>query len=151
MNFYRKKGVSVVSVLIIVVILAVLTSTATISVNYIVNNTYRNEYNREYKLVKAATEDYLIRNSGIVDFIEIDFDISEIDTLDLEQFSEETVVGNVIEVYIIDLEKIGVYDTTYGNDTSEGDIYILTKDKKNVYYKKGFVDNGDVYYKDIED
>ena len=42
---------------------------------------------------------------------------------------------------------------SYGNklDNNVNDVYVVTKDKHTVYYKKGFSSNDSVYYKAIED
>lgn len=148
---YDKKGVTVVSVLIIIVVLSILAGTITISTSYIVNDTYKKEFIREYKLVQSATDDYVMRNSSIIDFEETTFDLSNVDSDDLAQFDGETIVDNKIEMYIIDLEEIGIENSTYGLGNSEEDVYLLSKDTNVVYYKKGFISDGDIYYRNIED
>ncbi len=149
---YHKKGITVVSILIIVVVLTVLVSTITVSLRFILQDTYKKEFMNEYSLVKSATQDYIIRNSGIIDFEEIQFDLSKVSTIYRDQFDGETIVSNKIDMYVIDLEKIGVYNTTYG-EKAEGDddVYLVSKDKNTVYYQKGFENGGYVYYKAIKD
>ena len=142
MRYKARSGVTVVSVLIIVVILSVLAGIVTISTNYILEETFKKEYSSEYSLVKSATNDYVLRNSGIVDFEETELHISSIDTEYLAQFEGENIVNNKIQMYIIDLEKIGIYNATYGINAQEDDVYLLSKDTKQVYYKRGF-DDGD--------
>ena len=147
---YDKKGISVISVLVIVVILALLASVTTLSINYIVKNTYKNEYVSEYKLVRSATNDYVMRNSGVIDFIEVEFDLSTVDSENLDQFDGETIVDNKIAMYVIDLEKIGVYNATFGIGTTEDDLYLLSKDTLNIYYQKGYEYDDGIYYKEID-
>ena len=147
-----KKGISLVSVLIVVVILAIVSGVITISTNNILEDTYKKEFVSEYKLVKTATKDYIMRNSDIIDFTETEFDVSGLDSELLEQFNGETIVNEKFDVYIIDLEKIGVSNATYGTGTDEdSDIYVLSKNTKEVYYKKGFTDDNNTYYKGIND
>jgi len=147
----NKKGVTVVSVLIIIVVLSILAGAITISTSYIVNDTYKKEFIREYKLVQAATDDYVMRNSGIVDFEETMLDLNNVDSSDLAQFDGETIVDNKIEMYIIDLNEIGIENSTYGLGNNEKDVYLLSKATNIVYYKKGFISDGDIYYRNIED
>ena len=97
-----------------------------------------NEFEREYKLVKANTEDYIMRNSGVIDFDEIEFDLSKVDAQHVGQFKGEKIIDGKIDMYIIDLEKIGVETATYGIrlQGDENDVYLVSKDTNNVYYKK---------------
>lgn len=149
----NKKGITVISTLIIVVVITVLAGTIAISTSYIIRNTYEKEFIREYKLVEAATKDYIMRNSGQIDFDETTFDLSTVDSKNVAQFSGETSVDNIIEMYIIDLEKIGVTNTTYGvkENNDENDVYLLSKSTNTVYYKKGFETDNTIYYKVIFD
>ena len=148
-----KSGVTVVSVLIIVVVLAILSSAIVISSKLITDYTYKKEFKNEYYLVKSAVNDYITRNSGVIDFEETQIDLTNITNNNLSQFSGETIVSNKIDAYVVDLDKVGVYNTTYGNklDNNVNDVYVVTKDKHTVYYKNGFSSNDSVYYKAIED
>lgn len=148
-----KKGVTLISILIIVVVISALTSIITISSNVIMKNVYKREFKAEYYLVKSAVDDYIIRNSGNIDFEETEIDLSNISNKYLIQFEDETIIDNKIEAYEVNLNKIGVYNTTYGNKLNENadDIYVVTKDKQSVYYKKGFSNEEFIYYKAIED
>ena len=148
-----KSGVTVVSVLIIVVVLAILSSAIVISSKLITDYTYKKEFKNEYYLVKSAVNDYIMRNSGVIDFEETQIDLTNVTSNNLSQFNGETIVSNKIDAYVVDLDKVGVYNTTYGNklDSNTNDVYVVTKDKHTVYYKKGFSSNNSVYYKAIED
>lgn len=149
----KKSGISVVSVLIIVIVISVLASTVIFSSEYILEYTYKKEFKKEYYLVKSAVNDYIIRNSGNIDFEEIEIDLSDVKNQYLTQFTEEIPVDNKIKAYVVDLEKVGVDSTRYGNKLNgdEKDIYVVTKDTYMVYYLKGFENNNFVYYKAIED
>lgn len=149
----NKRGVTVVSVLIIVVVISILSSGIIFSSKLIMNYTYKKEFKNEYYLVKGAVNDYIMRNSGNIDFAETEMDLSNISNQYLTQFDGETKTNNKIAAYVVDLDKIGVYNTTYGNKLNEDndDVYIVTKDKHSVYYKKGFNSDSFVYYKAIED
>ncbi len=149
----KKSGLTLMTVLIAIAVLVILTGTITISTNHILKDTDKKEFIREYKLVEASTKDYIMRNSGVIDFEETTFDLSTISSLYLEQFEDETIVDNVIDVYIIDLEKIGVINATYGTKANEdeNDVYLLSKETNTIYYKKGFEQNSIVYYKVVND
>lgn len=148
----EKRGVTVVTALMMVVVLSILTSTIVLSTKLIMENVYKKEFKTEYYLVKSAVEDYITRNSGIIDFEEIDIDLSNIPNNYLNQFSGQTIVENKIEAYVVNLEKVGVDNATYGNKlNSDLDIYVVTKATGDVYYMKGFETNNFIYYKVIED
>ena len=143
-----KKGITLLSAVIIIVVLLIFAGTLVISTDYMLEETDKKEFVREYKLIKASTNDYIMRNDGVIDFQEIDLDVSTIPSENLEQFREETIVDNVIEMYIIDLDKIGVINTTYGRRAyeDENDVYLLSKNTEIIYYKKGFNYNKNIYY-----
>ena len=149
----NKKGVTVVSILIIVVVIAILSSSVVISTKLITDYTYKKEFKNEYYLIKSAVNDYIMRNSGIIDFEETKIDLNLVENDSLKQFDGETVVNNKIDAYIVDLDKIGIKNATYGNKLNGNteDVYVVTKDKQSVYYKKGFKNSDSVYYKAVED
>lgn len=148
-----KQGITLISTLIVILILTILTGIITISINTVLTTTKLNEFEREYKLVKANTQDYIMRNSGIIDFEAIELDLATIEEVYRSQFEGETIVDNKIEMYVIDLEKIGVVSATYGVKMNEdqNDVYLVSKDTNNIYYKKGYEYNNIIYYKPIED
>lgn len=148
----EKRGVTVVTALMMVVVLSILTSTIVLSTKLIMENVYKKEFKTEYYLVKSAVEDYITRNSGIIDFEEIDIDLSNIPNNYLNQFSGQTIVENKIEAYVVNLEKVGVDNATYGNKLNgDLDVYAVAKATGEVYYIKGFETNNFIYYKAIED
>lgn len=148
----NKKGITLVSILLIVVVISIVSGVVTISVKHILDNTDKKEFFSEYNLVKSYTGDYILRNSGKVDFAEIQFDLTNIETKYTNQFDGENIVSNKIDMYIIDLEEIGVYNATYGTgENGVDDVYLVSKNTNNVYYMKGFNSGEFVYYKAINE
>jgi len=149
----NKKGITLLSALIIVAVLSIFTGTIVISTDYIIDETDRKDFVREYKLVEAATKDYIMRNSGKIDFIEMEFDLSKVSEESAEQFNDETITDNKIAMYIVDLDKIGVINANYGKqkNSDEEDVYLLSKTTNIVYYKKGFINNKNIYYRVMYD
>ena len=148
----NKKGITLVSMLLIVVVISIVSGVVTISVKHILDNTDKKEFFSEYNLVKSYTGDYILRNSGKIDFDEIQFDLTNIEVKYTNQFAEETIVSNKIDMYIIDLEEIGVYNATYGTgENGVDDVYLVSKNTNNVYYMKGFNSGEFVYYKAINE
>ena len=147
----KKSGVTLVSVLIIVVVLSILTATVTISTNSIIKNTFNKEFVREYTLIKSAVNDYIVRNSGIIDFETGEIDLTVVNQESLDQFNSDDIEDGVIQCYVVDLQKIGIKDATYGISQTEDDIYVISKNTKTLYYKKGFSYNDSIYYVAVED
>ena len=148
--YNSNKGITFLSVIIIIVVLLMFAGTIVVSTDYIMEEVDKKEFVREYKLIESGVKDYIMRNNGNIDFEEATLDLSNIETENLIQFNGENVVDNMIETYIIDLDKIGVINTTYGRkkDGDELDIYLLSKTTNKVYYKKGFSYNNNIYYID---
>lgn len=146
---HKKNGITLVSALIIVIVISALAGVITISTRHILQETTEKEIIREYKLVESAVNDYIMRNSGVLQFEEIDFDLSTVPSAYLKQFDGEVIVDNMIDMYVIDLEEIGITNATYGIklDGDEDDVYIVSKDMNTVYYKKGFEIKDSIYYK----
>lgn len=141
-----KNGITLLSAVVIIAVLLILMGTVVISTDYMLEETDKKEFIREYNLVKAATKDYIIRNSGLIDFEEISVDISNINSENLNQFDGEIIVDNYIEMYVIDLQKIGVVSTTYGKEENDDDVYLISKTTGKIYYKNGFEYKDNIYY-----
>ena len=146
----NRKGITLLSAIIIIVVLLMFTGTIVISTDYILEETDKKEFVREYKLIKSATQDYVMRNNGNVDFTQTTLDLTNISPEYLSQFDGETILDNTIEMYVIDLDKIGVINTTYGKKAyeDENDVYLLSKTTGVIYYKKGYSYNNNIYYID---
>lgn len=80
-------------------------------------------------------------NEYILDAIEIDVkNIGE--SILQDQFAGENIVSNKILMYSLNLNKIGLLNTKYGNLNDEKDLYLISTITNKVYYLKGV---GDVY------
>jgi len=53
---YSKKGITVISVTIIIIVLLILAGTVTVSTNHIIKSTYEKEFIREYKLIETQVK-----------------------------------------------------------------------------------------------
>ncbi len=147
-----KRGITLISIVLIVVVISIVSGIVTISTNHILDNTYKKEFFSEYNLVKSYTGDYILRNSGKIYFEETEFDLTKVERKYTNQFVDETIVSNKIDMYIIDLEEIGVYNATYGTGKNgEDDVYLVSKGTNNVYYMKGFKSGDLIYYKAINE
>ncbi|MDD2627891.1 MAG: hypothetical protein PHR25_02455 [Clostridia bacterium] len=149
----KRTGITMISIMIMTVILLTFSSLATISIKNIVEETNIKEFVREYELVKSMTKDYITRKSGEIDFEKFNWDTSIIDDKNSTQFNEEPNMGGIIRTYIIDLEKIDIDKSIYGkgkNNISE-EIYLISEDTGEIYYRKGFMVDDNIYYRVTED
>ena len=145
----NKTGITIISIMIMIAVLLLISTIATVAVNTVIQNTFEKDYISEYNLVKAATSDYVMRNSGIVDFDSTEINMANINARYLSQFEPADITSNKIACYVINLEKIGVYNASYGTrkNGDNNDVYVLSKNTGTVYYKKGVESKGEIYYR----
>lgn len=142
-----KSGVTIVALGIIIVLMGMFILFTNISISDLIDDTFIKEYASELQQLEYLSNDYLIRNNGKIDFEQYEINTTSISSEFLEQLSEETVVDNVITLYILDLDKIDAMDTNYGNQ-KDGieDIYLISEETGSVYYKLGVKYNDVTYY-----
>lgn len=133
-----KKGITL-AILVITIIVLVILTTVTVT-------TGTKEYNKA-KLVKLQSEmsqiellmnNYVTRKSGDIQFSKINLDVSNMEDTSLTQFSDETITGTTIEMYVIDLYEIDAEESTYGTGKlGDTDRYLYSAKTGKVYYEKG--------------
>ena len=143
-----KKGVTLAILVITIIILIILTS-ATVTIG-------TKEYNKA-KLVKLQSEmsqievlmdNYVTRKSGNIQFSKMNLDVSNMEDTSLAQFSDETITGTTIEMYVIDLYEIDAEESTYGTGKlGDTDRYLYSVKTGKVYYEKGIKVGQETYHR----
>lgn len=134
MNY--KKGVSAISLSIIIVLMIILMATITLSESNILSNTNIKDFASEMIQVKSAVEQYRIRKSGNLDF---ETSTIELDSVELAQYEGETVSDDKVTLYVVDLSKIDAENVNYGNGLDgEDDRYLWSEETGKIYYQKGY-------------
>ncbi|MBR5227812.1 MAG: hypothetical protein IKV94_04150 [Clostridia bacterium] len=143
-----KKGISLVSLGIIVVILTIILSVVVITSSDSVNNMHKVRFVTEFIQVETATEKYYINNNIYPgsEKIQVEFTASE-----SNQFAEETIIDNKVNLLKINLSVLGVDEATYGAGESQEDFYAVSETTGKVYYVKGFNYQDKIYYRVTEE
>ena len=148
-----KKGISMIALLITIAVFLILLTVITISSDKIINNTKKKQFAREIYEVQNLVDKYkyekeeypyTILDDNTKEYISIDI------TDDLnDQFDNEGVKeGDKVELYTIDLNKIGAENITRGikKDNNLKDVYAFSEKTGIVYYIKGYKVGKNVYY-----
>lgn len=143
-----KKGITVVTISIIVVIIITLLGTITVGSYNSIQNGKKLTFALEISSIQeevdryegTSADDYPITGTEYV------VDLSNISTGNIDQFDDETKDGNNVKLYEIDLSLLGIDDTQFGNKQTDKDIYLLSLDTGRVYYLEGLTYRDKTYY-----
>lgn len=133
-----KKGITVISLSIVILLLAVVTSTVIYTNSDAIKVTNKTKYAMEILDVQTKVDNYYLENGEYPSVAEVSFDVSKFREEEKEQITGETVTSNTIKVYSIDLNLLGIKNSLFGNNKSSTDVYAVSKTTGRVYYLKGF-------------
>ena len=148
-----KKGISMIALLITIAVFLILLTVITISSDKIVNNTKKKQFAREIYEVQNLVDKYKYEKEEYPYTI-LDDNTKESISIDItddltDQFDKEGVKeGDKVELYTIDLNKIGAENITRGikKDNNLKDVYAFSEKTGIVYYIKGYKVGKNVYY-----
>jgi len=142
----NKQGITVTVMVITVIILIILAGTITFSVSSTINYSILSTWASEITNIQDIVDEQLGLSSSM-NFTSgnITIDISNA-TLRDEQFAGENIVNNTIEVKVIDLAKLNITNTKYGNLETSMDMYAISEETGRVYYVQGVEVDEEVYY-----
>ena len=148
-----KKGISMIALLITIAVFLILLTVITISSDKIVNNTKKKQFAREIYEVQNLVDKYKYEKEEYP-YIILDDNTKESISIDItddtnDQFKNEGVTeGDKVELYTIDLNKIGAENITRGikKDNNLKDVYAFSEKTGIVYYIKGYKVGKNVYY-----
>lgn len=137
-----RNGISLVSLMVAIVIIILLISTVSISAISSINNARKINFATEISFIQESVNSYYTKNNALPILEKIDFDFSKIDEKYMEQFVSE----DTIEMYKLDLKKLGKIDTVFGKGESKNDFYVVSLNTNNVYYLAGINVGDKIYY-----
>ena len=148
-----KKGISMIALLITIAVFLILLTVITISSDKIINNTKKKQFAREIYEVQNLVDKYKYEKEEypytiLDDNTKESMSIGITDDL-TDQFDKEGVKeGDKVELYTIDLNKIGAENITRGikKDNNLKDVYAFSEKTGIVYYIKGYKVGKNVYY-----
>lgn len=143
-----KKGLSLLSLMITVIIIILLATTVTISATSSINNSRKISFATEISFIQESVNNYYTQNDTIPVLEKIYFHFDEKYKY---EFNDEKVVDNTVELYKLDLSKIGNIETTYGKNAREDDVYAVSLDTNKIYYVAGLSIGNNIYYSLTDD
>lgn len=148
-----KKGVTFMSVVIIIIIISLMTAAIVMTSFNITSRLYLEKFGNEMLQVKGAVNSYITRKSGNIDFKQVEIETSDFNIYQDAQYltanKEDDDNDGIIQLYEVDLSKIDAESVSYGikKDGDLKDRYLYSAKTGNIYYEKGFEDSkGKMYY-----
>lgn len=143
----KKKGVTIVSVSIIILVLLILVSVISISASRAIKMSKLRVFATEISMVQDELNDYLNTSSLDCTYGYIKLKLENVNASVISsQFDEETITDNELSLIELDLSKLGINNTQYGNKNDATDIYAVSEQTLRVYYIKGYSTGDKVYY-----
>jgi len=145
-----KKGITAVTVAILVTLIVILTGTVTISSYNSLQNAKKIIFALELSNIQEELDRHMrdsIESEYPITGSQYTFTVSTSSEKIAEQFDNETKNSdNEVTLYEFDLSAIGIDDTEYGNKKTEKDIYVLSKETGRVFYLQGIKFKDMTYY-----
>lgn len=144
----KKHGITLTMLAITIVIMGILATVITASIYSSLNFSKLATWANEIEYIKNILSEKRARSSSLdVSLGSISIDVSELSNEDIEeQFTGETIEDSQVELDILDLGKLGISNTTYGNKKTIDDVYAYSETTGKVYYVKGVTINNKTYY-----
>ena len=148
---YEKKGISVIAFIIIIGVMLILISTVTVSLDSVVTNSRKRQFAKEIFEIQTMVDSYKKHNNDYPyiktaegnKIIEL-----EKNNKNEDQLASEDIIDNKVELYVINLQKIGVNELSrgYNKDNDVTDVYAFSNKTGKVYYVKGYKVRKNKYY-----
>lgn len=133
-----KKGITLVTLLVILIVMIILATTVVVSGANAMNNAKKIKFASELLFMQETIQDYMRTHE------------SNLPIKGSLVINENLPEG---EYYEIDMALLGLVETTYGNklNSDEKDIYVVSKNSKEIYYLKGLKIGNNIYYNLTDD
>lgn len=142
-----KKGVSLMVLAITIVVMVILGTVIIMRASSPYNDTSKMKLQADISQLEYLMSIYKTRKNGNIDFDTVKFNTASLHVNEIEQFKNETIVGDSILLYIIDLSKIDAQAVNYGNlKLGSKDRYLYSLKTGKVYYELGVEVDGITYY-----
>lgn len=143
-----KRGISILSLGIVLVIMAIIASVIVVSTRDSIDNLNKVKFVTDYISVESALDKYYSFNDRypLLDEISITFESGA-----SRQFDGETVTDSTVNLYKLDITALGLDEIVLGNGSKEDDYYAVSMVTGELYYVAGFLYNGNMYYKVTEE
>lgn len=142
-----KKGITLLMLAIVVIIMITLTTVTITTGTDMYNTTKKVKLQSEINQLEILVENYIKRSSGIP-FEIVELDISSYSDEEKSQFSNENIVDNKIELYVVDIEAVDAEELIHGTQ-KEGltDRYLYSSTTSKIYYELGETIGDTIYHR----
>lgn len=143
-----KKGIAMVTLVIIISIMLILVSVITVSGVNISNTSKKFSFASELKMLQESINSYRTTNNEfpVSDFVVIDLSSASDDVKKQFQDNLEDITDNKVYLSKIDYIKLDISNLSKGLSESEDDIYVVSNKSGIVYYAKGLKIGNNTYY-----
>lgn len=142
-----KQGITLIILAVIIVIMTLLLTVVVVNGNGIYNATKKTKLQSEIEQIEILVDNYIRRNSGIT-FAAIQLDISSYTAEQQAQFTGENITDNILELYVVELDKIDAKEVAYGTgERGTTDRYLYSAVTNRVYYEQGIRIGGVIYHR----
>jgi len=141
-----KKGISLVSLVIVVIIMSILAGVVLVTGTSSFRTAELSTYAVEILNIQNAVDEYHFRYDKYPVGEEITLDISQVKEDFRTQFAHETISDSKIKFKVVDLSLIGISNTEYGNNITVKDAYVVSETTGKVYYLQGLEHEDKIYY-----
>ena len=147
----EKKGISVIAFIIIIGVMLILISTVTVSLDSVVTNSRKRQFAKEIFEIQTMVDSYKKHNNDYPYIKKAEGNKTielEINGKNETQLVSEDIIDNKVELYVINLQKIGANELSrgYNKDNDETDVYAFSNKTGKVYYVKGYKVRKNKYY-----
>ncbi len=148
----KKRGVTIISLSIIIIVMLIILSIVSVSLNYSISNAKKMAFAKEIYNIQSMVDEYVQREETLPNTYEA---ITVTPTVEIAetQFEGETFTNGTVNLYVLDLKELDIKNTSYGNKKigstdvqKEKDIYAVSEKTGKVYYIAGFESDGKKYY-----
>ena len=143
-----KKGINMVSLSISLIVILIITAAVSVSILNVKQNADRTKFVTEISLINQEIINYKDRTGKYPEAGVVTLNLENFSEETIEQFENEKIENNELQLYLIDFAEIGIETKHFGNNKDEKniDVYAFSKDTETVYYIKGIEYEGNKYY-----
>lgn len=140
----KKSGITITMLVITIIIMTIIATTVVVTINSSIGYSRYVTWSNEIKYVQEVVDErlnsnYLTNETLGTIYLNVSQGVNE-------QFESEIVTDSKIELQILDLNKLGIVNTVYGNLDSQDDVYAVSANTGRVYYVAGMEIRGNKYY-----
>ena len=143
-----KKGIAMVTLVVIISVMLILVSVITVSVVNVSNTSKKIAFASEINMLQESVNSYRTNNNEfpIIDFVVIDLSGASDDVKKQFQENSEDITDDKVYLNKIDYTKLDISSLSRGVSESEDDIYVVSSKTGIVYYAKGLKIGNETYY-----